>query len=39
MEHDCKALLIAADSRVDAWAALCLIAIVVATAIMWVSQQ
>lgn len=28
-----------ADSRADAWAALSLIAIVVATAIVWVSQQ
>lgn len=28
-----------ADSLVDAWAALCLIGILVTTAVLWVSQQ
>jgi hypothetical protein len=33
------AKVLAADSRADAWAALSLIAITVATAILWVSQH
>lgn len=39
MEHHGNAPVSVANSRADAWAALCLIAIVVTTAIIWVSQQ
>lgn len=39
MDHDGKADGDAADSRVDVYAALSLIAIVVTVAIIWVSQQ
>lgn len=39
MEHNGEGSVNATNSRADAWAALCLIAIVVATAIIWVIQQ
>lgn len=39
MEHNGDGSVNTANSRADAWAALCLIAIVVTTAIVWVSQR
>ena len=36
-DRECKVMVAAADSRVDAWAALSLICIAVATAIFWVA--